>query len=171
VPVLQVGGERRELLERLDKRRHLGDLRADVRLDALDLDVRVLRGRLVGGRGLLERDAELVAARPRRDLRVGVRVDVGIDPDRDRRLHAQLAGDVVDPRELGLALDVEREDARLQGQADLGVGLADARKDALLDARPRRQHAPHLPPLTKSKAEPRLAKCLTTARLEFALSE
>jgi hypothetical protein len=69
---------------------------------------------------------------------------------------------MVDPDELGLALDVEGEDPRLEGEADLGVGLADAPA-----ACTRRSS----PPLTKSNAEPRLAKCLTTAKFEFALSE
>jgi len=75
---------------------------------------------------------------------VRVRIDVGIHPDRDRRLHAELAGDVVDAGELRLALDVEGEDPVLQGELDLALGLADAGKHARADRGPGREHAADL---------------------------
>lgn len=82
---------------------------------------------------MLQRDAELVVALARGDLGVGMRVDIRVDADGDGGLDAEGAGDVVQPRQLGLALDVKREDAVFQGQLDLGLGLAHAGKDALLD--------------------------------------
>ena len=138
---LQLGDERRDLLHRLDERCNIGELGTDVHLHALDSQVRVLGGGLVGGAGDLQRDAELVVRLPRRDLGVRVRVDVGIDADRDRGLHAQTTGDVVDAGHLGLALDVECENAVLQRELDLLARLADAREDAPLHVRPGGEHA------------------------------
>ena len=60
--VLPVGGE-------------VGELRADVHLHALDLEVRILGGGRVGLGGDLERDAKLVLALAGGDLGVGAGVD------------------------------------------------------------------------------------------------
>ena len=141
---LQLGGERRDFGHGLGKRPDLGELRTDVHLHAAQLDVGVFRRGFVGGGGELERDAKFVVALARRDLGVRVGVDIGVDPDRDGRLHPEFARDVVDAGELGFALDVERENPALQCQLDFGLGLADAGKDAALHIRTGGQHAAQL---------------------------
>ncbi len=110
-------------------------------LHAAEFDIWILRRGLVGGGGELQRNTKLVVALTGRDLRVRVRIDVGIDANGDRRLYAELAGDVVDARQLGLALDVERENAALERQLDLGFGFADAGKHAALHVCTCREHA------------------------------
>jgi len=115
-----------------------------VHLHSLDLQVRQAGGGLVGGGGVTQRDAELVVALAGRDLRVRVGVDVGVDPDRHGGLHAELARDMVDARQLRLALNMEREDPVAQRQLDLGLGLAHAGEDAGPDVATRGEHATDL---------------------------
>jgi hypothetical protein len=138
-----------------------------VHLHALHLEVRVPGGLGVGGGGGLQRDAELVLALAGGDLGVGLGVDVGVDPDRDWRLPAQLAGDVVDAGQLGLALDMEPVDPRLEAVPDLRLGLAPANTLApgWPPAATTRRSSP---PLTRSKPAPRLAKWRRIARFELA---
>jgi hypothetical protein len=50
----------------------------------------------------------------------------------------------VEPRELRLAFDVEREDLVLERQLDFRLGLADAGEDAAFDVRAGHQHPPEL---------------------------
>jgi hypothetical protein len=104
----------------------VGDLRADVAVDAADDDVPACRGAAVETRRVGERDAELALLQAGGDVRVRPRVDVGVDPERHRRADAVAAGDGVERGELGLGLDVEAEDAGRECRCHLGLGLADA---------------------------------------------
>src|SRR5262249_7253194 len=61
----------------------------------------------------------------------GLRVDVGVDPQRDPRPGAGGARDPVDRLELLGAFDVERADPGLERAPDLGFGLADSREHDL----------------------------------------
>ena len=63
---------------------------------------------------------------------MGLGVDVGIDAQRDRRDLADRGGHAGDRVELGLALDVEHQDAGLQPGPDLLVGLAHAGEHGLV---------------------------------------
>jgi hypothetical protein len=121
---LQLLRERNELLYRLDKRPHLGQLRPDVHLQALDFQVRKLRRRRIRRRGELKGNSKLVVALARGDLGVRLCVHIRVDPDRDRRLPAELAGHMIDPGEFGLALDMKRKDPSVKRQADVGLRLA-----------------------------------------------
>src|SRR5271154_5631391 len=81
----EVGEQRERVIERLK----IDDLRADVHIDAADAQAR--QGPCVGVdvAGARDRDAELVLRLAGRDLGVGAGVDIGIDPDGDRRNGAQ----------------------------------------------------------------------------------
>jgi len=57
---------------------------------------------------------------------MSLRIDVRIDPEADRRLLAERAGDPVQMLELARRFDVEAEDAEPQRAAHFGFGLAHA---------------------------------------------
>src|SRR5690606_26850404 len=89
-------------------------------------------------------DAELVALEAGGDVGVGLRVDVRIDAQRDRRLLAEFAGDRVQVVELGGRFDVEAADAGLQRLAHLGTSLADAGEHHLVGTATGGEHAGEL---------------------------
>src|SRR5436190_24184064 len=99
--------------------------------DANNLEIGDRRRPRVEALGVGVRHAEFVLAQAGGDVRVSLRVDVGIDAQRDRRTLAEAAGDGGDTRELGFRLDVEAGDAALQRKLDLVLALADARKERL----------------------------------------
>ena len=75
---------------------------------------------------------------------MGLGVDVGVDPQRDRRDFSGGGGHAGDGVELGLALDVEHQDARLQRRQDLLVGLAHPGEDRLARCPPGGLHPDEL---------------------------
>ena len=75
-------------------------------------------------------------------MRLGV--DVRVDAESDRRAPAQAARDGVDPRELGLRLEIDAANALFQRKADLGFAFADAGKQRLARFATRGQHAGEL---------------------------
>ena len=72
---------------------------------------------------------------------MGLRVDVGIDAQADRRSLAALAGDFVQALQFGGGFDVEAEDAGVERLLHFGGGLADAREHDLLRIGTGGQHA------------------------------
>ncbi len=82
------------------------------------LDVGELAGPLVIQQGPVQVDAELVLFKPRGDIGVGLGVDVRVDAQGHRRPHLKLAGDPGDLPQLLGGLDVEHENAGLEGLAD-----------------------------------------------------
>ena len=66
---------------------------------------------IVGAGGLVDRDPELVFLEPCRNVGMRLRVDVGIDPQRDRGPLAGRSGDPGKPAQLGHGFDVEALDA------------------------------------------------------------
>src|SRR5690606_26375938 len=96
VDVLELDAVLRELLDELDEardrvgeRRRLRELRADVEVDAGDLQALRAGGFAEQAARLLHRHAELVLLEARRDVRVRLRVDVGVDAQRDLRALAE----------------------------------------------------------------------------------
>ena len=85
----------------------------------------------VGGQRVLVRDAKFVALQPGGNVGVRFGVHVGVDAQADRRAQAQRGGHLAQHVQLGLALDVEAADARLQRLPHFGARLADARKNHL----------------------------------------
>ena len=133
-----------QLLRGLGHRRRIEQLRADMAGDAADAKVGQRGGTAVERERVGEGDAELVALEAGGDVRVGLRVDVRIDAQRDRRLLAEFAGDRVQVLELGGGFDVEAADAGLQGLAHLGASLADAGEHHLVGTATGGEHAREL---------------------------
>ena len=94
----EIGQQREGVVERLQ----LGDLAADMHVDAGDLDARQLRGARIDLARAADRNAELVLGLAGRDLGVGLRIDVGIDAHRDVGDAALARGDRGQQFELGL---------------------------------------------------------------------
>src|SRR5271166_4327169 len=107
-------------------------LRADVDSKTDRLNAGKLSRETVGGNHLIEIDAELILFQPSRNFGVGARVDVRIDPDRDRRDPASCAGDLAQLAQLRHRLDVDLVDLGVERRLELGSGLAHPReKDPL----------------------------------------
>jgi hypothetical protein len=80
------------------------------------------------GDGACARDveAELRLRLAGGDVGVGLRIDVGVDAQRDVRGLTERAGSLVDEIQLALGLDVEGVDARFEREDDLLARLANA---------------------------------------------
>ena len=115
-----------EELDRLAQRLGRRQLRADVASDRVELEVWALQDprhdRLGHGYG----QAELRLAKPRRDVRVRLCVDVGIHPEPDRKRPTELERDAFHHVELLNVFDVKAPDAGLRGRNDFFATLADA---------------------------------------------
>ena len=88
----EIGEQREGIAERLE----LGDLAADMHVDAGDLDARQLGGAGIDLARAADRDAELVLGLAGGDLVVGLGVDVGIDAQRDMRRVRPFAAAIAD---------------------------------------------------------------------------
>ena len=88
-----------------------GELRADVDVEAHDLDAWEPGGANVDLARAAPSDAELGLRPARRDLVVAGGVDPGVDPDGDRGGGARSGGDFAQGLELGFGLHVELKDA------------------------------------------------------------
>ena len=115
-----------QAVQRVEVGRDLGDLRADVAVDADHPDAGQCGGAAVEGQGSAVRNAELVALQAGGDVGVGLGVDVGVHAQADRGGQAQADGHLGQPIQLIFALDVEAFHTGLQRAAHLGAGLADA---------------------------------------------
>ncbi len=113
------------------ERLEIHDLRADVRVEADDLEARTILHALAQVAGLGDRHAELVGLEASRDVGMAASVDVGIDADGDARARLAGAGDGVDALELALRLGVDRLHAQVDRLRQLGACLADAGEDDL----------------------------------------
>jgi hypothetical protein len=118
-----------QAIERIEVRSRVDDLRADVAVDADDLDPGQLRRARERGARVAVGDAELVGAQPGRDVGMCLRVDVGIDAQADAGAPTRDARDLAQQLELADALDVEAEDVARERALHLGARLADARED------------------------------------------
>ena len=128
---LQLGDEGEQLVHRRLEGFHAGELGADVGLDAAQAEVLQLRGTGIDTLDLLEGDAELVLVGAGGDLGVGAGVHVRVHAHGDGGDLLEARGDLVDALQLGLGFAVEAVNAGLEGELDLGLGLADAGEDAL----------------------------------------
>ncbi len=124
--------ERHDRLRRLLERLERGDLRADVNVRADRLQAAPSRHLAKQRRRFVDRHAELVRLEPRGDVRMALRVDVGIDAQRHPRPHVLRDGALIDPIELAGRLDVDRQQSERHRAIDLGGALADAGEHDLI---------------------------------------
>ena len=120
---------------RRGQRLEVGDLRADVALQAHDL-ARPARSRARRRISAARRDvhAELGLAQAGGDVGVRPRVDVGVDAEGHPGHRSARRGRGADPRDLVLALRVPLADPVLEPEGDLGVGLPHPGEDDPLRA-------------------------------------
>jgi len=116
----------------LDEGSGIEQLRADMAVDAGDLNVRQGSGAAVERQRIVVGDAELGFLEAGRDIGVRLRVDVRIDAQADRRFLAALARHFVEAFEFGGGFDVEAEDAGIQRLFHFRRRLADAGEDDFL---------------------------------------
>ncbi len=109
----------------------IGDLAADVHMDAGDLDARQARGGGIKFQRPRIRNAELVLRFACRDLGVCFGVDVRVDAHRDARGRTEARRHLAQGFQLRLALDVETVNALGQRIGHFLARLADAGEDDL----------------------------------------
>ena len=102
----------------------LGDLRANMAVDARHPYAGQGSGMHIGGQHPLVGNAELVVFEAGGDIGVGLWVDVGIDPDAHWRAQAQAAGHLAQDIKFGFAFNIEATNARLQPLAHFASGFA-----------------------------------------------
>ena len=108
------------------------ELASDMKMDADWIQVRRVFGQNIHPLLRVDLDAEFIVVQPCRDVRMGFRIDVGIDADTDACLFSKLTGDHLNPPEFRLALDIDVEDVGFNRFADLAIIFADtAEKDAV----------------------------------------
>ena len=160
----EIGQQRKGVVERLQ----VGDLAADMHVDAGDLQPWQLGCAGIHLARAADRDAELVLGLAGRDLGVGLRVDVGIDAHRDVGDAPLAAGDRGQQFELRLGLDIDAEDAFVDRERELARGLADAGEHDLVGRDAGRACALELAFGDDVGAGAELRQRRTTAWLEFA---
>src|SRR3954470_22722455 len=106
-------------------------LRADVRMQANNLETGLAACLATELTGRLDRHAELVRLQAGGDVRMASRVHVRIDPYRNLRSRLPGAGDRIDAIQLTFGFDVDRLDAEIDCLHELGVRLAYAGEDDL----------------------------------------
>ncbi len=133
VPVRQeIAGELGEERRRVVERGEVDDLAADMHVDAGDPDPLERCRPGIDLPRTSDRHAELVLRLAGRNLPVGLRVHVGVDPDRNRRLHALGGGDLGERREFRFGFHVEAQDPAVEREGHLRWRLGDSREhDAL----------------------------------------
>ncbi len=133
--------QRQHAVSGLEQRRRVGQLRADVAVDARHFEVGHIRRTAVQVEGVCVRHAELVLFESGGDVGVRLRIDIRVDAERDRRRRTVRLGHLVDAREFGCRLDVEALDVGLERLLDLGAGLAHTGEHHLARVSPGREHA------------------------------
>jgi hypothetical protein len=151
-----------DLAHRLHQRPRVGQLRADVAVETHRRHTTQSPGQAIQGHGRLEGHAELRAPEPGGDVAVRLGIDVGVDAHGEGRANAERAADTVEQPKLGLALDVEHQDARLESCPQLVFALADAREDDLAQVAARGAH-----PLQLADRDDVEARALTGEQPEY----
>ncbi len=133
----EIGEQREGVVERLQ----IGDLAADVHVDAGDAQALQLAGVRIDLARAADRNAELVLRLAGRDLGVGPGIDVRIDAHRDARGAPFRGRDAREQFQLGLGLHVDAQNAGVDRRGEFVCGLADAGEHDLLRRHTRRERA------------------------------
>src|ERR1700735_5280769 len=102
-------------------------------VDAGDSHALQLRGARIDLTGTADRNAELVLGLAGRDLGMGTRIDVGIDANGNWNCAALSGGDRSKKFKLGFGLDVDAENAFVDGQREFARRLADTGEHDLIE--------------------------------------
>ena len=129
-----------QAVDGLDVRAGVGDLRADVAVDADDLEAGQGGRTGIGRHRVPMGDAELRRPKAGRDVGMRLRVDVGVDAQADPCSPAARGRHARQHFHLADAFDVEAHHAGFERALHLRAGLADAGKD---DARRVSAHGQH----------------------------
>ena len=142
----------------------IGDLAADMHVDADDFEARKLGGQRIDFARAADRDAELVLGLAGRDLGVGLGVDIGVDAHA-RRARALALPVAIDESscELGFGFDIDAKNAFIDSERELRRRLADAGKHDFSGGMPAARARLSSPPETTSAPAPRSASVLMTA--------
>ena len=146
----------------------LGDLAADMHVDAGHLNAGQGRGIGIDSAGALIGDAELVFLLAGRNLGVGLGVDIRVDAEGDMRLLAFAHGAGIQHFQFRFGFDVEAIDAGIDRQVHFGGRLADAGKHDAAGRNAGRQRPAQFTPETTSTPAPRRPSVFSTAWFEFA---
>ncbi len=133
--------EIRQQRERIGERRQIGDLAADMHVDACHLQTRQACGMAIDLARPTDRNAEFVLGLAGRDLGMRLRIDIRIDADRDSDAAPSARCDLRQQVEFRLGFDVDAQDAGLDRGGQFGGGLADPGKHDLLRRNAGGQHA------------------------------
>ena len=98
----------------------------------IDVDILQRYGFFVSLQRFLDVDAELGLLHAGGNIGMGLRIDVRVDAQADRRLFADAGGDLVERGQFLVGLDVEHQDAGVERVFDFLFLFADSRKDDLL---------------------------------------
>ena len=124
--------EIRQQREGIGKGRKLGDLAADMHVDAGNMQARQLRGMAIDLTRAADRDAELVFGFAGRDLGMGPGIDIRIDPDRNIDFARLAVSDLRQQFQFGLGFDIHAQNVFVDRERKFGRGLADAGEHDLL---------------------------------------
>ena len=118
-------------LQRRHERRHFGQLRTDMAINADDVEMRRGGGPDIDLQRPFRVNAEFILLQAGRDIRVGFGVDIGIDPQRHGRFPALRRSDLLQQGQFRFGLDIEAADACVQSALQFIVALAHPGKDDL----------------------------------------
>ncbi len=134
-------------------------LAAEMHCDGVEPEQPVAR-RLAGQReDLVEWHPELDPAAPGRNVGMGIRSDVRIDPDPDRHRPPAPLGDPGEGRQLGRGLEVHVADAGRDRRLQLGVGLSHPAEHDPLGSEAGLQSPRELPARHDIRTGAEVAKC------------
>ena len=142
----------------------MGDLAADMHVDAGDLDAGQAVGALIYLAGALPGNTEFVFRFSGRDLGMGLCIHIRIDPQGNARLFAKLCCDLAQMLKLGLGFDIEAENVLFQRKGQLAAGFAYAERRGFWKRECLRPERAAFPPSeTTSAPAPRRASTFRTA--------
>ena len=127
------------------ERLQIGDLAADMHVDAGHFDAVQLGGERVDFACIGPGDAELVFLFAGRNLRMGTGIDIGVDAEGNPRPLSRSFGTLRQRMQFGHRLDIEAENVGGQSGIQFGCGLADTREHDLVRRNSGRQRPLEFP--------------------------
>ena len=140
-------------------------------VDADDVEMLQRYRLLIGLDGFFDIDAELGLFHAGGNIRMGLRIDIGIDAQTDRRFFADAGGDFVERGQFLVGLDVEHQDAGVERILDFVLLFADAGKNDFLGIAAGFERAEQLAAGDDIETAALFGEARSSARLELAFTE